>query len=191
MLYCFCPSYFSTLFNKVQDFIKKNIENKICIFGASEFSVWIISRPQNNSAPCYHCTKLVFTYSTGSSVIFELNQIFLYRFRKIFKQPNPLKIHPVQPKCSMRSNTTKLTVTFAFLRTGRKYPWQNVCIAIAKYCTWLNGIGSILQSYISYILYVTGHVICSVCYRTRGIFCMLQDTLYVVYVTGRVVCSVC
>jgi hypothetical protein len=73
-------------------------------FSASEVSVWIISRPNNNSSLCYHCTQLVFTYSTGSSVIFEWNLDFLHKFRKIFKQPNPWKSLQWKPNCSMRSD---------------------------------------------------------------------------------------
>jgi hypothetical protein len=73
-------------------------------FSASEDSVWIISRSNNNSPLCYHCTQLVFTLSTGSSVIFEWNLDFLHKFRKIFKQPNPWKSLQWKPNCSMRSD---------------------------------------------------------------------------------------
>jgi len=130
----------------VQDFCEKiYIENKVCDFSTSAVSVRKISRSKNNSALCYHCTKLVFAYTTGSSLIFEWKFDFLHKFRKIFKQSNLWKSVQCKPYCSMRSDTTKLTVTFATVRTGRKYPRPNVCKDNTKYFTWLNGICSILR----------------------------------------------
>ena len=52
---------------------------------------------------CYHCTKLVFTYSTGSSVIFDWKLDFLHKFRKIFKQLNPWKSVQWKPYSSINS----------------------------------------------------------------------------------------
>jgi len=120
MLYCYCPSYFSTLSLKVQDFVKRYIlKIKYVFLVHLQFlseSFLVIRRIQR----CYHCTKLVFTYSTGSSVIFEWKLDFLHKFRKNFQQSNPWKSVQWKPYCSINSDTTKLTVTFRSCEKGPK-----------------------------------------------------------------------
>jgi hypothetical protein len=59
---------------------KKNVENKICVLVHLKFlseSFLVLTTIHRsviialNSPLCYHCTQLVFTLSTGSSLIFE------------------------------------------------------------------------------------------------------------------------
>ena len=113
--YVACPAlqYFSILPHKQHDFREKEVtEHKMCVLIFSTTFVWSISH--SNKKWAKHDKMYSGLHVKYPLFLSDFNDawIFLTDFRKIPKYKISWKSVQWEPSCSMRTDMTKLTVTF-------------------------------------------------------------------------------